>query len=82
VRAGEGQVGDKGRENLYLIDLTASAPTANLVAQGFEAAYSYVGADAGWLYFLTSLDAPNGGVLAIDPKNPREQLEECDPGGA
>ena len=70
VRAGEGEVGDKGRENLYLIDLTASAPTATLVAQDFEAAYIYVGADAGWLYFLTSLNAPNGRVLALDPKNP------------
>jgi prolyl oligopeptidase len=70
VRAGEGQVGDKGRENLYLMDLAARAPTATLVAQGFEAGYVYVGADAGWLYFLTSLEAPNGRVLAIDPQNP------------
>src|SRR5437762_2388449 len=70
VRADEGEVGDKGRENLYLIDLTASVPAATPVAQGFEAAYVYVGADAGWLYFLTSLDAPNGRVLAIDPEQP------------
>ena len=70
VREGEGEVGDKGRENLYLIDLTASAPTATPMAQGFEAAYIYIGADAGWLYFLTSLAAPNGRVLAIDPHNP------------
>ncbi|TLY66393.1 MAG: S9 family peptidase [Gammaproteobacteria bacterium] len=70
VRAGEGEVGDKGRENLYLIDLTASVPTATPVAQGFEAAYIYIGADAGWLYFLTSRAAPNGRVLAIDPEHP------------
>jgi len=73
VRAGEGQVGDKGRENLYLIDLTASAPTATLVAQGFEAAYSYVGADAGWLYFLTRSTLRTDGCWRSTQRTPREQ---------
>ena len=42
-------------------------PAAVAVAAAFEAAYEYVGADDGLLYFLTSLDAPNGRVIAIDP---------------
>jgi prolyl oligopeptidase len=70
VRSGEGEVGDKGRENVYLIDLTAATPHPVPLALGFEAAYSYIGADAGRLYFLTSLDAPNGRVIAVDPQNP------------
>ncbi|MDE2138179.1 MAG: S9 family peptidase [Gammaproteobacteria bacterium] len=70
VRAGEGEVGDKGRENLYLLDLEAPAPVAVTVAEGFDAAYNYVGSDAGRLYFLTSLAAPNGKVIAIDPEHP------------
>jgi len=70
VAAGEGQVGDKGREDLYLLDLTAAGPAPIPVVQGFEAAYVYVGADAGRLYFLTTLDAPNGRVIAIDPQHP------------
>ena len=71
VLAGEGEVGDKGRENVYLLDLTAAEPVAVPIAVGFEAAFLYVGSDAGRLYFLTSLEAPNGRVLAIDPHQPQ-----------
>jgi prolyl oligopeptidase len=70
VLAGEGQVGDKGREDVYLIDVSAAAPAVVPLVQGFEAAFRYIGADAGRLYFLTSLAAPNGRVLAVDPQRP------------
>jgi prolyl oligopeptidase len=70
ITAGEGEVGDKGREDVYLIDLRTPNPHAVPVARGFEAAFDYVGADAGRLYFLTTLGAPNGRVIAIDPENP------------
>jgi prolyl oligopeptidase len=70
VLVGEGEVGDKGREDVYLIDLTAPAPTAIELATGFEAGYRYIGADNGSLYFLTSRGAPNGRVLAVDLKSP------------
>ena len=70
VTSGEGEVGDKGLENVYLLDLAAAAPAAVQVVQGFEAAYNYVGSDGGRLYFLTTLDAPNGRVIAIDPAAP------------
>jgi prolyl oligopeptidase len=70
VTSGEGEVGDKGLENVYLLDLNAAAPAAVAVVEGFEAAYNYVGSDAGQLYFLTTLAAPNGRVIAIDPAAP------------
>ena len=70
VTSGEGEVGDKGLENVYLLDLDAAAPAAVPVVQGFEAAYNYAGSDAGRLYFLTTLAAPNGRVIAIDPAAP------------
>ena len=63
IRAGEGEVGDKGVEDLYLMDLSAAAPAAVAVARGFRAAFEFAGADAGRLYFLTSLGAPNGRVI-------------------
>lgn len=70
VRVGEGEVGDKGRENLLLLDVEAGTSAAVTVAEGFDAAYDYVGSDGGRLYILTSLGAPNGRVIAIDPTNP------------
>jgi prolyl oligopeptidase len=70
VTAGEGEVGDKGLENIYLFDLNAPVPSATIIVEGFTAAYVYVGSDAGRLYFLTTLDASNGKVIAIDPVHP------------
>ena len=67
--AGQGEVGDRGRENVYLID-TAKDGQVTAIAEGFDAAYLYVGSDAGSLYFLTTLDAPNGRVIAVDPAEP------------
>lgn len=73
VMAGEGEVGDKALEDIYLVDLAAAVPTPVAVTQGFGAAYQYAGADGGLLYFLTSLNAPNGRVVAIDPLHPQRK---------
>ena len=82
VEVGEGQVGDKGLENVYAIDLAAPAADALPLAEGFDAAYVYVGGDSGQLYFLTTLDAPRGRVIAIDPLSPdRARWKEVVPQG-
>jgi len=70
VLAGEGQVGDKGREDVYLLDLSSPTAAPLPITRGFAAAFLYVGDDDGRLYFLTSLDAPNGRVVALDPSSP------------
>jgi prolyl oligopeptidase len=70
VTAGEGEVGDKALENVYLVDLAAAAQPVAAVVEGFAGAYVYVGSDAGRLYFLTTLDAPNGKVIVFDPRLP------------
>ena len=68
VVSGEGEVGDKGREDVYVVELASGHVSA--LASGFAAAYTYVGAAGGRLYFLTSLEAPNGRVIAVDPQQP------------
>jgi prolyl oligopeptidase len=65
--SGEGEVGDKNVENVYLLDLAAPAYTVRAVAEGYRGAYEFIGSDGGRLYFLTTLDAPNGRVVAFDP---------------
>jgi prolyl oligopeptidase len=83
VRAGEGQVGDKGVENLYTIDLAAAAWTPAPLVDGFDAGYEYAGTDSGLLYFATTLEAPRGRVIAIDPtQRERTRWKEIVPQGA
>ncbi len=67
VAAGEGQVGDKGVHNVYLIDMASATRAVTTVVEGFKAAYVYAGADQGQLFFLTTAGAANGKVIAIDP---------------
>jgi prolyl oligopeptidase len=70
LTAGEGEVGDKGLENVYALDLTSANPAVVTVAEGFDAAYVFAGGDRGLLYFQTTLGAPRGRVIAIDPAFP------------
>jgi prolyl oligopeptidase len=83
LRVGEGEVGDKGLENLYVMDLKASNVVVAPLVESFDANYIYAGADGGWLYFQTTLDAPRGRVMAIDLSNPaRSNWREVVPEGA
>jgi prolyl oligopeptidase len=77
VTAGEGQVGDKNLENVYALDLERPDSTPVVIADGFDAAYLYVGSDAGAIYLLTSQGAPRGRIIAVDPARPaRERWRE------
>jgi prolyl oligopeptidase len=73
VTAGAGEVGDTGLEDLYFVDLDAPLQIVNPIVRGFTDGFVYVGSDAGELYFLTTLGAPNGKVIAIDPDRPGER---------
>jgi prolyl oligopeptidase len=82
LMAGEGEVGDKGLENIYGIDLDATNSRVIPLVEGFDAGYFYAGSDGGLLYFQTTLKAPNGRVIAIDSQNPeRSRWREIVPQG-
>ena len=67
LRVGEGEVGDKGLENLYVLDLQSPGIISKPLAEGFNVNYIYIGDDQGLLYFQTTLEAPRGRVVAIAP---------------
>jgi prolyl oligopeptidase len=73
LTAGEGEVGDKGLENVYAIDTSSSSSAVTILSDGFKAGFIYAGEDSGWLYFQTSLDAPRGRVIAIKPTAPEQR---------
>jgi prolyl oligopeptidase len=81
VSVGEGEVGDKGLENIYLLDLVSPAKPAAPVFEGFSAAYVYAGSDDGRIFFVTSLAAPNGKVISVDPLRPNAQASTVLPEG-
>jgi len=70
ITVGEGEVGDKGLESVYVLDLASRNATVKPLIEGFDAAYVFIGADHGLLYFQTTLNAPRGRVIAIDPAAP------------
>jgi prolyl oligopeptidase len=70
--AGEGEVGDKGLEDVYLLDLSAPDAAPRALVTGFRAAFEFAGSDAGQLYFLTTLQAAHGRIVAIDPQHAQE----------
>lgn len=45
ITAGEGEVGDKGLENVYALDLNDKSSGVMTLVEGFDAEYLYVGAD-------------------------------------
>jgi len=67
VTAGEGEVGDKNLENVYALDLSHPGSAPVTLADGFAAAYLYVGSAGERVFLLTSLGAQRGRVVAIDP---------------
>ena len=83
LTAGEGEVGDKGLENVYLIDLKSTDCAVVPLVEGFDAGYFYAGSDGGLLHFQTTLNAAHGRVIAIDPAAPeRSHWREIIPQGA
>lgn len=69
IASGEGEVGDKGLEDIHIFDTVSG--TALAMTTGFSAAFVYAGSDAGLLYFVTTDHAPNGRVIAVDPTQPQ-----------
>lgn len=62
--------GTRQESSFFYRDLsTPDAPVVELLT-GFDAAYNFVGNDGSTFYFVTTLDAPRGRLVAIDTARP------------
>jgi prolyl oligopeptidase len=59
------------RNRLFYQELAPDAAMVELISD-LEAAYRFLGNDGPVLYFRTTLDAPNGRIIAIDISNPEK----------
>ncbi len=72
--------GASDRSEIVLLDLQTPGALPEKVFSGFTAAYQFIAADGGRLYFQTDEAAPRGRVIAVDPgdlsKAPAEIVPE------
>jgi prolyl oligopeptidase len=71
ITTGDGEVGDRGVEELHVIDLAAGAAATPVpLVEGFDAEYLYVTSAGPTFVLKTTRDAPNGRVIAVDVRTP------------
>ncbi|HEU4411251.1 MAG TPA: prolyl oligopeptidase family serine peptidase [Polyangiaceae bacterium] len=70
VTTGDGQVGDRGVEEIHVLDLGAKGAKPVALAEGFDAEYSYVTSEGPTFYLKTTNGAPKGRVVAVDLRSP------------
>ncbi len=81
VTTGDGQVGDRGVEEVHVLDLAAKAAKPVALAEGFDAEYDFVTSEGSTFYLRTSSEAPKGRVVAVDLRDPRRTRKAVVPQG-
>jgi prolyl oligopeptidase len=69
------QRGASDDSEVYLID-RESPDVIRPLFTGFDAAYDFIDGSGGVLYFRTTLGAPRGRIIAIDPRDPDPAIRE------
>jgi prolyl oligopeptidase len=82
ISIGDGEVGDRGQEQLVYLDLTKPESKPVPLVDVFDAEYDVLGNVGPVFYVKTSLDAPNKRIIAIDTRSPaRTAWKEIVPAG-
>ncbi|UQA56759.1 prolyl oligopeptidase family serine peptidase [Polyangium aurulentum] len=76
ITIGDGQVGDRGVEEIHALDLTAKAAKPVPLAEGFDAEYVYVTSEGSTFYLKTSREAPKGRVITVDLRDPARPVRK------
>jgi prolyl oligopeptidase len=70
ITTGDGEVGDRGVEELHVVDLAARGAKLLPLIEGFDAEYLYMANDGPTFILKTTSAAPNGRVIAVDVRAP------------
>jgi prolyl oligopeptidase len=82
IAVGDGEVGDRGQEQIVYLDLTKPSAKPVSLIDVFEAEYDIIGNEGPVFYLKTTLDALNKRVIAIDTRTPaRSAWKEIVPAG-
>ncbi|MET0389870.1 MAG: prolyl oligopeptidase family serine peptidase [Polyangiales bacterium] len=83
ITIGEGEVGDRGKEQLVYFDLQSAPNKPVALIDHFDAEYVFIGNDGPVFFVLTTLDADNKRIVAIDTRDPeRTHWRDVVPVGA
>ena len=82
VTIGDGQVGDRGQEQIAYLDLSRPGAGVQTLIGAYEAEYVFLGNDGPKFYFQTTYGALKKRVIAIDVRSPdRAKWQEIVPDG-
>jgi prolyl oligopeptidase len=70
LTVGDGQVGDRGVEEIHVLDLAAKGAKVTPLVEGFDAEYEYVASEGTTFYLKTTNEAPKGRVISLDARSP------------
>jgi prolyl oligopeptidase len=70
IEIGDGEVGDRGQEQLVYLDLADPHPKPAALIDTFDAEYLFLGSRGPVFYVQTTLDAPKKRIVAIDTRAP------------
>jgi prolyl oligopeptidase len=83
VTIGDGEVGDRGKEQLVVLDTKSPAAKPAPLVEGFDAEFVVIGSEGPLFYVETNLDAPKKRIVAIDVRSPeRAKWKEIVPARA
>jgi prolyl oligopeptidase len=70
IETGDGEVGDRGEEEIVVLDTKTPGAKPTVLVGGFDAEYVFLGSEGTTFYLQTNRDAATKRVIAVDLRNP------------
>ena len=82
IETGDGEVGDRGEEQIVVLDTKTPGSKPTVLIEGLDAEYLFVGSEGSTFYVQTNQAAPKKRVVAVDLRSPeRARWKDVVPAG-